>query len=387
MEKRIIIFLLLLLLVIFGIVDVKASLGISPPKVELNFIPHQEYSIGFQVLNVEEDQKLKVNLSGEFSRYARLEKKSLTGNEGFYVNINLPAEGGTPGNKIIGVHVKQDFGSRSGIGTVLEVLPLIIIKVPYPGKYAQVDSFSVTDTNVGESFSFTLKLDNLGSEEIEPSVEFQVYLDGELLDKYNVGRKVIDFDSYGLFEKTVSANKYSSGNYEAKAIIKLNDPNRTVITVNTTLRVGSLNVEIINWTHEAYQGKINPYNIKVESLWNNRINSIYAEVNVTNLSGESVDFFKTSPVTLNGWEKGILYGFFNAEKLNLEEYNSKITIFYENSNKTINVPVKVVLTPEIPQKSFKFNSYMIISVVIVIIVIGFIIFIIISRKKNGKKGK
>jgi hypothetical protein len=391
MEKRFLIIIgIIFVNIIFLISLLNASIGITPPKVEIDFKPNASYMVGFSVINVDPNQTFIVSLDGDFSEYAKVDKKFLKGAESFTVYIDLPKDGGIPGKKTIGVHVKENNNDSGGggIGTLLEIVPWIVIKVPYPGKYGQIKSFFSSDANEGESFYFSLELENLGSEELEPNVNIEVYSDNKLLDKYNLGSKIIETKSVSVFEKTVNINKYPAGTYNVIAYVRLNDPSGTIIKGKTTLRVGSLFVDVINWTKEAYKDKINPFDIEVESKWNNNIKNIYAEVNVTSENGTFVDFFKTSPVSLDRWGKGFLNGFFNAENLIEGNYKANITLFYEDTHSGKVVDIRVVI-PEIPKKEFIIPNYLIIIgivslIIIIVIAIMVIFFIRKSQKDYGR---
>lgn len=373
-----------IIVIIFLTSYINAAIGITPPKVELDFKPNISYAVGFSVINVEPDQKLLVNVTGDFLDYIKVDKKFLLGSESFTVYIDLPNEGGKPGNRYIGVHVKEyKENAGGGFGTVLEIVPVIVIKVPYPGKYAEIRSFFASDTNEGTSYYFSLNLESLGSEDIEPSVKLEVYSNNELLDKYSLGKKLIPAKSTGVFEKTIEINKYSAGTYDVIAYVNVNDENNTVLKTNTTLRIGSLFVDIINWTKEVNKSRINPFNIEIESKWNNDIKNIYAEVNVSYENGTKADSFKTSPIELKKWEKGILNGYFNAENLIEGDYKANIDIIYEGINSSKTVDVKVVV-PEVAKK-FKINYILIIISVVILIIILTISYLFF--RKNGKKSK
>jgi hypothetical protein len=383
MEKRIFFFMIILIALLF-VKFVNAGLGITPAITRIDFAPNGSYLINYNILFAEPNQKVSVNITGDFVEYAKSDKKTLNASEGFTVYIDLPQKVNIYGNRKINIRVKEysDEISRTGLSTLLEVVGLIVIRVPYPGKYGEIRNFYTYNANEGESFSFTLDLENLGSEQLNPEIYFEVYSDNKLLDKYNIGSKAVLTRTVETFEKIVDINKYTAGNYNVIAYVRLDDSSNTLLKTNTTLRIGSLFVEINNWTREVYLGKISPFDIDIESKWNNDIKSVYAEVNVSYENGSYADFFKTSPVSLGRWGKSVLNGFFNAENLAPGNYKANITLFYEETTSSKFVDLRVAV-PEVPKKESKILDYIIIfGVAGLIILIAVIILIVLLKRKN-----
>lgn len=386
MEKRIIIIGLAMFILSINLIN--AGLGISPGRVIIDFKPNSSYLINYQVLFADPEQKLMVSAVGDFADYVKFDKKVFNGTEVFTAYIDFPSQYDSPGKKKLGISIREySENNNGGIGISLEVIGSVIIKVPYPGKYGEIDSFSASDTNENESFSINLQLSNLGTEDIEPDVDFEIYSKDKLLDKYPVGSKLVQAGTIGVFEKTIDKNKYLAGNYDVFAYVHINDDKSTILKANTTLRVGTLFVDIINWTKEINKSKINQFNIEIESNWNYNLKNVYAQINVTNETGQQADFFKTSPVELNRWEKAILTGYINAENLKEGDYKANITLFYEEAVTNKEVDIKVVI-PEVPRSEGKeINYFMIIGIIIAGVILAAIIIIIYMIRKNGKNGK
>ncbi|MEM0465410.1 MAG: hypothetical protein QXW97_01765 [Candidatus Pacearchaeota archaeon] len=384
MKKEYIFFIIFLSILFLDLKFSCASLGLSPASKVFYFTPNSSYFVDYVVLYAEPDQKLILSAEGDLKEYVRFDKKNLTGPEAFRVYIDLPNDINKYGENLLRIIVSEYKDPASGISTVLSVGARIYIYVAYPGKYLEIKNFSVTDANENESFSFILSFKNLGSEALEPSAYFEVYSDEKLLDRYNVGRKLVEPNTEDTFEKTVDINKYKAGNYQTFAYLIVNDGNNTVLKANTTLRIGSLFVEIKNWTREVVKGKINPFFIEIESKWNNDIKNIYAEVNVSYENGTKADYFKTSPIELKRWENGVLNGFLNAENLEEGNYNIYITLFYENSNSSKSGNVKIII-PETPKKEFKIPVLYIVIGLITLIGVIIIIFIIFFMKNREFK--
>lgn len=381
--KKRVLFLLFGAVLIFNICNVYAGLGITPATTKVDFQPNMSFLVNFNVLSASPGTNLMVYADGDLSQYVSFDKTLLTGREGFTAYIDLPNFINKSGKNRLYIKVKEYSNESSGISALLEVGALITIKVPYPGKYAEINSFSVNNVNEGEPIRFYLELNNLGSEEINPSVNIEVYSENKLFDSYSLGAKKIAANTIDYFEINSGKKEYRAGSYHAIFYVNLNDEDKTILKANTTFFVGNLFIDIINYTKEVNKSKINPFNIGIESKWNNDLKNVYAEVNVSK-DGKEADFFKTPSIELKKWEKANLRGFFNAEELEEGTYKANITLYYDEKQTTKIVDVNVV-SPETPKKRM---ILIIIAIIIVVIAIMIIIaFYLLYRKKNEKRKK
>src|SRR3989344_294429 len=117
---------------------VSASLGISPAKQEINFVPGESYEFSFIVSSDDPNRKIELYLAGDIPQYATLSKTSIVGAESFKVIINLPEGGITPGKHSIIVRGREQSPENQFIGTRIDIGAPINIFVPYPGQYAEL---------------------------------------------------------------------------------------------------------------------------------------------------------------------------------------------------------------------------------------------------------
>ena len=370
-KKRFFIMLIGIFL-IFNFNNVSAYLGLTPALIEVDFKPGFKFFSGFSVLGAEANQKLKVYASGDFAEYVKFDKTELTGSESFTAYVELPEKAEKPGKNRLYIKVLEVKEEGSGIGTRLEIGALILIKVPYPGKYAEIKSFSVNNANSKEPVSFSIEVESLGTEDIVTDASVEVYSDNKLIDEINFPVKIIKKQTSETFTK-INEKGYESGVYNATAIVNYEN----VIKAEKIFKIGTLFVDVINWSSQFLKGKINPFNIEIESKWNNDIENVYAEVNVTR-DGKLADYFKTPSVKLNRWEKAILKGFFNAEELETGKYKADIKIFYEGEITEKNVNIEII--------NEKTQFIKIIAIIIgIVLAIVIIIYFALRRRKNEKK--
>lgn len=350
------------------------ALGMGPAKTEVSFVPNYEFSIDYIVIDIPSNQELEVYAKGDLEEYAKFDKTNLTGEGGFKATIKLPNTIAKPGENKLFIGVKESKSSGGGIATKIAVEALIVVIVPYPGKYAEI-SFSANNANVGEPINFVVGVNNLGKEDITAKTDIEIYSGEEIIETLDLGVKDIKTQTSESFEKDVSTADYKPGPYKAIATVDYGK----IAKAEREFKIGTLFFNITNWTSEVERGKINPFYIEIESLWNSQIENIYAEVNVTNLE-ESVDFFKTPSVSLGPWQKTVLKSYLNAEKLNTGDYKAHIELFYADKTTSKMVDIKVVESGLLGL--IKSNIVLIILIVALVVLIIYFFW-----RRYGNKGK
>lgn len=380
-KKRILLIISLILIGLLNYQGIYASgLGISPAVTKLKFQPGFNFSINFQVFQALPNQSLSVSAGGDFAEYVHFDKTNLTGPEGFTAYVNLPETADKPGKNSLYINVGEVLDPKSGLASRLGIGSLISIRVPYPGKYAEIRSFSVDDVNEGEPVKFYVSVESLGKEAVSVEGNLEIYYNNNT-DKFNLGSKYIEPDGTGVFEKILDKNYYKAGTYNATAFVSYEGK---VINESRTFKVGNLFVDIINWSSEFNQSRINPFFILIESKWNGDIKNVYAEVNISK-DGKEVDFFKTPSIELKKWEKAELKGFFNAENINVGDYKAKIVLIYDDKTSEKTVDIKVV--PAAPETNKILIIILIVSVIIIVIFVSLMIITYLSLKRRKKKKK
>lgn len=367
-KKRFVLIALFAVFFIFNCFSVYA-LGIGPAKTELDFQPNYEFSVDYMVVGIPPEQKLEVYAKGDLVEYVEFDKTNLTGEENFKASVKLPPDIEKPGPNKLYIGVREIKEGRGGIGARVAVEALIVVYVPYPGKYAEI-SFSVNNVNVGEPINFVVEVNNLGKEDITVKTDIEVYSAKNLIETLNLGSKFIKTQTKEIFTKQLNSSGYKAGKYKAIAIVDYGK----IIKEEKEFKIGTLFVNITNWTSEVRKGKINKFDIWIESFWNSGIDNIYANVNITS-NGESFDFFKTPSVSLKPWQKMMLQGYFNTEELDVGNYKANIILFYDGKTTKKTVDIKVISSIKI------IILYIIVVLVIVVAAIALYFF----WKKYGKE--
>lgn len=318
--------LIFLLLIMINFINlISASLGITPAEVSVNFKPNLETSFSFNVETDNPQKGLEVYAKGDLSEYVKFDVDSFTGSRKIVVALKLPSNIVKPGTHriLIGVREKIDKEMAGTIGTSVAVQAPIDVFVPYPGRYLEMD-FKAKNANIGEPVKFNLKLMNLGEENLNITPIIEIYSGTEKKETLYFDNRELKSQTEINLQKELNTSGYAPGNYRALAIVDYGD----VAKQESEFRIGTLSVDIINYTKQIPIGGINKFEIGVESAWNNKIDNLYAEVLFLNDLGKEFYSFKTAPSDLNPWQKKTIDGFFDTTNFSVGKYNANITLIY-----------------------------------------------------------
>jgi len=352
------------------------AMGISPGKLEYNFKPNMELSLSFSVQSPE--IRIKIFASGDLAEYVSFDKEELNGSGGFTATIKLPAEVENPGPNSLYIMAKQMPDEGAGIATAIAIGALVKINVPYPGKYAEMD-FSVDDVNVGEELVFNAGVLSLGTEEIFAIVNTEISVaKGKQIESFELGRDIVTPTERKIFQKVINSDRYGAGYYNAIVTLDYGVPTR-ILKMEKLFRVGSLFVNITNWTSEVYTGKVNKFDIEAESNWNNKIEYVYAQVVVYDKNNNLTAEFKTISEGLERWEKKNLTGYLDAKNIKPGVYKTNITVFYESNSTSKIVEINVK-----KEKNIMFTAGIIIVSAIIVVVLIVLVVLIMKKIKKRK---
>ena len=351
-----------------------SALGISPAIVELDFVPGQEYELTYTVFSDNPELEVELIVGGDFAKYVTIDKERSFGTGTFKLKIKLPEDPNEiekPGEHRISVGAKEKPVPRSGISTSVSITGHISIFVPYPGRYAEAE-LVIPNGNVNELIPVDVYVINRGKENLS------IYANVKFFDSTEKLVYTLPFEQVLIntkedmhFKDSLNTSNYRAGNYFAEASVDYGGEEE--IKINQTFRIGSLFVNITNFTDRLPQGGIQKFYIEIESMWNDNLESVYADVNVSN-DIESVKF-RTPNVDLVAWNKNILEGFLDTTELE-GKYKTDIALYYEG--------VKSYAFGELViEKGLNF-AYIITGIagIVAIIIIIFLIWIL---KKNAFK--
>ena len=252
------------------------ALAVSPASMEIDFSPEATYNISLRVTNNGESPiEVRLSFDGEMKNYLLLsdptkETIPIASLASKFVNImiKLPQVLEKAGKRVASITISETQASAGAVSVLTSITVPISINVPYPGKYAEL-TVSANDISQHEKPTFDIVIKNLGKEVINSLIGHIEVLDNnkiiESLVSSAISTKPQNTDKLSLR----SSMKYQSGEYKVFAYADydgLKTPRE-----NTVLRVGSLFINITDYTKELEQDKTNRFSIKIKNLWNKQI--------------------------------------------------------------------------------------------------------------------
>lgn len=335
------------------LVSSATALGIAPARKMIDFSSGQSQQVSFSILNDEaKDMKVAIYAKGDLANYITMKESLITINSGeaskaFTYTVNFPTDAPNPGNhevEIIVLELPDEFralGENAMITGTVAVAQQLRIKVPYPGKYAEA-RFYADDSGVGDDVKFTIPIFNFGKDTINlAKARIKIY--GPTYQEIaEVTTNVISLSpqSEGKLIAFWKAD-VGPGAYHAEAIIEY-DGERVKLEDN--FNVGNLFVDIKSIeVGEFNLGGIAKFTIFVENKWNDDIEGLFAEMQITDDSGKEMTKFRTAPTSLGPLDLGSLVSFWETEGVTIGVYRMKVTLFYSGKTTTEEMDIQVNL--------------------------------------------
>jgi len=367
------------------------AIGISPPRVTVDFQPFfKEENVFYIMNNIGQDMTADVEVYDELAPYFTPNKTSIeipNGGTGEYrFKVQLP-EKLEPGLRW--AHIKIIGNGKTVTPGMFQVRTAVVgdyvVRVPYPGKYIDFWWTAFGDIKVNESANFAVEVASRGNETIN---EIYGYIDIFDINWTNVAR--VSTTKINNLEPAKTDTVYavwdskgiSPGVYHVKLTLYYDGLYKENVA---DMRIGSRNIRLINYTNIFEPDTIGKIDADIESMWNEQMNNIYAEINISNAT-QNVGNIKTPFVTLAPWGKSTLEGYWDSHGVVLGQYDMKITIFFDGISST--QYGKMLVTHQ--QRLSPNNNgmlYVILAVFITIFVVALGILLFVIKKKKTKKYK
>lgn len=362
---------ILLIIVFIYIGSAFAYLGVTPSSYEIDFEPNLKKSFVFRFI-LPDDVNSEIFVESSLSEYINLDKTFLKGGGVVVVLLELPAKIEVPGDHIIKVLAMEHTGSSGGVSISLAVAGIIKLKVPYPGKYAELD-LETQNANQGESVRLDLEVFSKGDEDIYATAYIDIFNGESFINRFELGSQLIEHAKSAKFSKTLETKEYLAGDYNATAVVNYGGEKPAISS--KIFRLGHLFVGISDYTDKFEENKINRFVIEVESFWNEKIEDLYAEVEIVGYD----EVFKTPSTSLDPWKKTTLTGFFDTTKIKGSKFEANITLNYHGETTSKLVELKL-------NKEFDYIIYL--TIIVSIATLFSLLYLLKSRYrlvKNGSK--
>lgn len=366
-------FSLLAVLLVFPSVS---AIGISPADAYVTFVPGHEYVITYTVSSY---KPFEFYTQGRFSEFTRIETLEHTDRHGrFKVYLTLPEEYDTPGKHRMYVAAREKV-TPGAVNTVAVIRGFVEVEVPYPGYYAIMD-IHVNDVNEDEYIPVTVVVHNKGKLNIsDAELELSVLSDGDDVKTIRSEKVPIETNGAYTFQTVIEGGELRPGSYVLDALLSYEGKTRQESEV---FRVGTFDVAIVNYTDTMYNNSVNLFEIEVESLWNNEIDTVWMDLSI--IEGSRVlSTVKTPPFDLVPWENRKSSFYWNTEGIPVGEYELEIVLHYGEGVKTENRKLYIV-EPPVPETAGKLPVGTIVLVVLALVLIGFNVYFIVTKKKDGR---
>lgn len=363
--KRGIIFLLLLP---FLLQTVSAALGIGPATQEVDFRPGQTYTFNYHVISDDPDQEITIYAEGDLAQYVTLSKTSSKGPTAFTATITFPQSISVPGKHQLLIGAREKPREDVFIGATINIRAVIYVHVPYPGKYAELE-LNIPNANAGDNVPIEAHVINRGNEEITANVKIDFYQGERYIETMMFEPVSLISAQDRYFRKYLNSSTYKPGAYLARAEVDFGQK----VETNVTFRIGSLFVNVTNFTARFPQGGIQKFFVNIESQWNNRIPAVFADVNLTN--GEQNSSFRTPSISLEPWSSDTLTGYLDTSGLS-GTYDTQVVLSYGEGQTLMTGTVTIV------NETLQLVIYIVAGVVVGLVILFLVIWYIIRKRRK-----
>ena len=338
---------------------------------ELFFEPNMEFSEDFWIGSIQEGMGINLSIEGDLAEYATLsDLTDVDGRKGFTLYIKFP-ESLEPGTHDVIVRVKEVALEESGlIGVAISTGKRIKFWALDPGKFA-LFGFSTGNLNVNESIDFTISAGSYGEQTINDIYGIiEILFNGEIIKTIESGHISLESKEKKSTKANFDAIGLIPGDYIARSKIVW-DGNETII--EKEFRIGSLNLQIINFTREIKKANIAEMFVEIESKWNNDVKGVNAEVFIDKvLIGTSLDY------DIEKWGKVNVPVYVSLKDVEVGEHNIEIVLNYEEESSFLNSKINVLEPP----REIDWIKIGLMSVIVILIISLLYLWIITFKKKK-----
>ena len=314
------------------------AIGITPGRVTLDFTPGLQKTIEIKVINNEhKDMRVMFGVMGELADYITLNTKSVDfkadeESKTFSYTFTLPIAL-TPGQhetKIAAAELPPE-GTGEGvyIGSTVVVTSQLLIKSPYPYKYAEV-RLNVKESPINGTTNFYVEVENLGQQDL---VDMQAVI--EIMGATNEKIAIVKTDT-----QTVPAGKklaltaswkaeVYAGQYKALASLVYDEGK--IANAESIFGVGSLELDVVDISVRNFKlGDIAKFDITVENKWNEEIKDVYAQLKISDQQNQEIANVKTPSLNVPPLGRQVLNAYWDTAGVREGTYSGKLLLNYAN---------------------------------------------------------
>ncbi len=357
------------------------AISLSPAQQEINFQPNLEENHIIKVGNPgKRESKIILGFEGELAQYIEFKESAVilppNGAHQFTFTLKFPENIAKPGRQLVKIHATEEpFGISEGILPRTSVTALLWINVPYTGKYAEL-TVTTKNVNTGEPVPFTILMENLGIEAITNAIT--------TLNIYNIHEILVEtltttpsaIKGLSSQEKLLHFPTEDQEPGDYKVIAVLDYDGKLSKAQELEFLIGTLYVDIRNYTKYFKTDTVNQFDIEVTSRWNSPVQHLHGEIQIHQKGKPISGLLKTPSVALQPWETKTLTTFWDTQGLEPGDYTATITLHYQDKTTTKTVEVTIA-------KTFELNTTIILTtIIILILLIDFTIWLVHKRRTD-----
>lgn len=321
------------------------ALGISPARIVVDFTPNMEGDIGFCVINNEnKEMPVEYYVKGDLASYITL-NESITYLTPKMYKYCTKAHYKLPADIASGHHDTRIGAVESTISGIIEGTGISArvgvemqwwVEAPVPGKHVSASISVPEGILVGQQVPIKVILKNDGKEKVTVKTVLDV-LSPSSGSLARMEFPLVELESLQSKEQLFKwAGTTITGEYVAKATIFYEG---IVGETRQQFIVGGLFVRITRLVIDRIQkGGIRAIPVELQSFWNQRIDNVYAELNITKGGKMIQSGIKTESINLQPWGIAQINGYWDTTEATLGKYNVAVKVFYANktSQETFN---------------------------------------------------
>ncbi len=307
-------FFFLFLLLIPSVVGV----SVVPAKRIIDFEPNLETTFSFRVSGA---GSIETSFEGsDLADYVTIEDSNQgSGARSVKVKLDLPSKMEKQG-KNYGYFVASEVNDLGGVGGVAAIRAPIVVVVPYEGLYAEI-ILKPEHVNEGETSNVELEVNNLGTEKIvDAYATISVYSGDQKVGTVETNRITLEPKEDGTVYASINTNGMKPGTYRMVAEFNYGK----IATIENEFRIGTLDMDIVDFTNRVRAGEISKFEVEVESKWNNEIKGVYAEITI---NGTTV---KTPSYDVLPWERKTFETYVDIRDMPVGSYPVDVVLRYSD---------------------------------------------------------
>lgn len=322
------------------------AIGISPGRTTIDFTPNLHKEVQFKIINNEhKDMKVLLYVEGELNNSITLYNRIIDfaaseESKIFKYDADLPASIGKPGEhevKIIAMELPKESGEGKFVGATAAVATQLLVRVPYPYKYAEIE-LSVVESEVNGTAAFYVGVSNLGQHDlVDTSANIEIFNSAnERIAIVKTNKKTINAMTRTELVASWNAN-VNAGKYRAVASLVYDD--NKIATAEKIFAVGTLMMDVVDINVKNFRlGDIAKFDVTVENKWGDVIKDVFAQLQILDERGSTIANTKSATADVPALGRQVLVAYWDTAGIKEGTYSGKLILNY--ADKTLEKMLK-----------------------------------------------